>query len=477
MFKKTSGSAILALAILAFISPACPAKEPAKPALLAQGAKLATVPSANKYSNQNQKKAAKEPINTYEITTVLAAPYSGIITPAAAEFINNAIDKANTDKFDLVLIQLDTPGGLDGSMRNIIKKILASKVPVAVYVSPQGARAASAGVFIAMASDIVAMAPGTNIGAAHPVMLASIPSVGGGKEGKGEDPMEAKILNDASAYMKSITQQKKRNVEWAINAVTKSDSISAEEALKAGVTDILAGNMADFFVKINGRELPELGRIKIGTPRVETVNQTPRQRLLATIADPNIAMILMSLGAAGLFIELYNPGLILPGVVGTVSLVLGFYAFQTLSANFAGILLILLGFVFFIAEIKVLSYGLLTLGGVISIILGSLMLFNNPSLGGLAISMHILGSTLITLVAITALLAWIVIKAQLREVVTGIESLAGKKGLAKSALTPKGTVLVEGELWEAESVSGDLAENAEVMVVSVQGFKIKVRGA
>ncbi|MEI7482652.1 MAG: nodulation protein NfeD [Elusimicrobiota bacterium] len=457
MFKKTSGLAILALVILAFVSPACPAKQPATPALLA--------------------KAAKEPVNIYEIKTVLAAPYSGIITPAASEFINNAIDKANSDKFDLVVVQLDTPGGLDGSMRNIIKKILASKVPVAVYVAPQGARAASAGVFIAMASDIVAMAPGTNIGAAHPVMLASIPSVGGTKEGKGDGPMETKILNDASAYMKSITQQKKRNVEWAINAVTKSDSISAEEALKAGVTDILAVNMADFFVKINGRVLPELGLIKIGTPRVETVSQTLRQRLLATIADPNIAMILMSLGAAGLFIELYNPGLILPGVVGAVSMVLGFYAFQTLSANFAGVLLILLGFVFFIAEIKVLSYGLLTLGGVISIILGSLMLFNNPSLGGLAISMHILGSTLISLVAVTAILAWIVIKAQLREVVTGIESLAGKKGLAKSALTPKGTVLVEGELWEAESVSGDLAENAEVLVVAVQGFKIKVRGA
>jgi len=477
MFKKTSGSAILALTILAFLSSACPAKQSETPAVLAQATKPAAVTAVHKSSSQSQKKAAQEPLNIYEIKTVLAAPYSGIITPAAAEFINNAIDKANTDKFDLVVIQLDTPGGLDGSMRNIIKRILASKVPVAVYVSPQGARAASAGVFIAMASDIVAMAPGTNIGAAHPVMLASLPSVGGGKEGKGDGPMEAKILNDASAYMKSITQQKKRNVEWAINAVTKSDSISAEEALKAGVTDILAGNMADFFAKINDRELPELGRIKIGAPRVETVSQTPRQRLLATIADPNIAMILMSLGAAGLFIELYNPGLILPGVVGAVSMVLGFYAFQTLSANFAGVLLILLGFVFFIAEIKVLSYGLLTLGGVISIILGSLMLFNNPSLGGLAISMHILVSTLITLVAVTAIIAWIVIKAQLREVVTGIESLAGKKGMAKSALTPKGTVLVEGELWEAESVSGDLAENAAVLVVSVQGFKIKVRRA
>ena len=442
MFRKFAGSAVLITAVLILVSPAYPAKEPAK---------------------------------VYEINTVLAAPYSGIITPAASEFISNAIEKANDGKFDLIVIQLDTPGGLDSSMRDIIKKILASKVPVAVYVSPQGARAASAGVFIAMASGIVAMAPGTNIGAAHPVMLGSLPSVGGDKEGKGKDPMEAKILNDASAYMKSITQQKKRNVEWAIKAVTKSDSISAEEALKAGVTDIIAADMADFFIKINGRELPELGRIKVENPRVETLSQTRRQRFLATITDPNIAMILMSLGAAGLFIELYNPGLVLPGVVGAVAMVLGFYSFQTLSANFAGVLLILLGFIFFIVEIKVLSYGLLTLGGVISIILGSLMLFNTPSMGGLSISMHILGSTLITLVAVTAILAWIVIKAQLRGVVTGIESLAGKKGRAKGVLAPKGTVLVEGELWEAESVSGDIPQDAEVRVVSVHGFKIKVR--
>jgi len=418
---------------------------------------------------------AKGTGRVYEIKTVLAAPFSGVITPAAAEFLNNAIDRANSEKFDLLVIQLDTPGGLDGSMREIIKKILASKVPVAVYVSPQGARAASAGVFIAMASNIVAMAPGTNIGAAHPVMIGNMPSVLEKKDDKKKDPMEDKVLNDASAYIKSITEKTKRNVDWAMKAVTKSESISAEEALKAGVTDVIALNMADLFVKINGRELAGFGKIKVGDPKVATVAQTRRQKLLAAITDPNVAMILMSLGAAGLFIELYNPGLVLPGVVGTVALVLGFYAFQTLSANFAGVLLILLGFVFFIAEIKVLSYGLLTVAGAASVILGALMLFNRPSLGGLSVSMHILGSTLIVLVAVVAILAWIVIRAQLRAVVTGIESLAGKNGLAKGALKPKGTVLVEGELWEAESVSGDIPDGAEVKVESVNGFKMKVR--
>ncbi|MDP2866601.1 MAG: NfeD family protein, partial [Elusimicrobiota bacterium] len=202
---------------------------------------------------------------------------------------------------------------------------------------------------------------------------------------------------------------------------------------------------------------------------------TRRQKFLATITDPNIAMILMSLGAAGLFIELYNPGLILPGVVGAVSLVLAFYSFQTLSANFAGVALILLGFVFFIAEIKVLSYGLLTLAGAASILLGGLMLFNQPSLGGLSISMSMLLTTVIGLIALVAVLALIALRAQLRRVVTGIESLTDKRGLAKTALTPKGKVLVEGELWDAESVSGDIPEGAPVDVTAVNGFHIRVR--
>jgi len=308
-------------------------------------------------------------------------------------------------------------------------------------------------------------------------MIGSMPSMPGGKEAKKKDPMEDKVLNDASAYMKSITQQKGRNVEWAIKAVTKSESISAEEAVKAGVADLLASDMADLFIKIEGFELAGFGRISVEGPRVENMLQTRRQRFFAAVTNPDIAMILMSLGAAGLFIELYNPGLILPGVVGAVSIVLSFYAFQTLSANFAGVLLILLGFLFFIAEIKVLSYGLLTLGGVISIMLGALMLFDQPSMGGLSLSMNILTSSLISLVAVTAVLAWVVIKAQMRGVVTGIESLAGKKGLAKSALTPKGTVLSEGELWTAESVSGDIPAGAEVIVESVRGFTIKVRKA
>ena len=420
-----------------------------------------------------------KPAKTCEVKAVLVAPFSGVITPAAAEFISEAVDKVNgAGGADLLVIALDTPGGLDSSMRVIIQKMLASKKPVAVYVSPQGARAASAGVFISMASPLVGMAPGTNIGAAHPVMIGAIPQGLGGKDEKGnkkKEPMEEKVLNDASAYIKSIAEKTGRNVEWAMKAVAKSDSISAEEAVKNGVADFMAADINDFLFRAEGRKAGDFGTLRVVKPAVEYFRQTRRQKFLATITDPNIAMLLMSLGAAGLFIELYNPGLILPGVVGAVSLVMALYSFQTMSANYAGIALIMLGFVFFIAEIKVISYGLLTLAGAASILLGGLMLFNQPSMGGLAVSMDMLLSTVIGLIAVVAAVAFIALRAQLRKVVTGIESLTNKKGLAKTALTPKGKVLVEGELWDAESVSGDIPEGATVDVTAVNGFHIRVR--
>jgi len=427
--------------------------------------------------------AKKDGGAVYEVKRVTVAPYSGVITPAAAEFLAGAVDALNAPGgADLLVIALDTPGGLDTSMREIIKKTLASRKPVAVYVSPQGARAASAGVFIAMASPLVGMAPGTNIGAAHPVVMGGLPGLpdkdaekdkkAGAKQ---KSTMDEKMVNDASAYIKSITQKTGRNVDWAVKAVTRSDSIPAEEAVKAGVADFIAADINEFLLKADGRKAGDFGALKCAGASVEYFRQTRRQKFLATITDPNIAMILMSLGAAGLFIELYNPGLILPGVVGAVSMVIAFYSFQTLSANFAGVALILLGFVFFIAEIKVVSYGLLTLAGALSILLGGLMMFNQPTMGGLSISMSMLLSTIIGLVAVVAGVAYLALRAQLHKVVTGIESLKDKRGLAKTALNPNGKVLVEGELWDAESVSGDIPEGAAVDVTAVTGFKIRVR--
>lgn len=422
--------------------------------------------------------AAPKTGKIYEVRRVLVAPYSGVITPAAAEFMGDAVDSVNAPGgADLLVLELDTPGGLDSSMREIIKKMMASKKPVAVYISPQGARAASAGVFISMASPLVAMSPGTNIGAAHPVMLGASPFSLGGKEGAKKDPMEDKVLNDASAYMRSITQKTGRNVEWAARSVANSVSIPAKEAVKNGVADFIATDIDDFLTRADGSNVGDFGVFRKIGPSIEYLRQTRRQKFLATITDPNIAMILMSLGAAGLLIELYNPGLILPGVVGAVSIVVAFYSFQTLSANFAGVALILLGFLFFIAEIKVVSYGMLTVGGAASVLLGALMLFTHPSLGGLSVSMEMLLSTLIGLIAVVASLAFVVARAQLRKVVTGIESLSGHKGLAKTALSPKGKVLVAGELWDAESVSGDIPAGAEVTVTAVEGFRIRVRAA
>ena len=417
------------------------------------------------------------PAKTYEVKSVLVAPYSGVITPAAAEFLNSAIAAVNAPEgADLLVIELDTPGGLDASMRLIIKEMLASKKPVAVYVSPQGARAASAGVFIAMTSPLVGMAPGTNIGAAHPVMLGGLGGFGDkdGKEKK-KEPMEEKVLNDASAYMKSIAQKTGRNTDWAVKAVTKSESIPAQEAVKNKVADFLAADLGELLAKADGFKAGEFGTLKCKSPAVSWLRQTRRQRMLATVTNPDIAMILMSLGAAGLFIELYNPGLILPGVVGAVSLVTAFYSFQTLSANFAGLALILLGFLFFIAEIKVTSYGLLAVAGAASILFGGLLLFPNQQLGGLSVSPQLLSGTIVGLLLVVAALAWIVMRAQTGKVVTGIESLPGKKGLAKTAMDPKGKVLAEGELWEAESLSGPLPAGAEVVVDSVEGFRVKVR--
>lgn len=427
------------------------------------------------WSRENLEKPSKQE-KIYEIKKVLIGTYSGVIIPVAVEYINSGIEKANKEKYDLFLLKLDTPGGLDASMREIVKKILGSKIPVLVYISPKGARAASAGVFITMAAHIAAMSPSTNIGAAHPVMIGGIDIDSlKDKKKKGGNPMEEKVLNDASAYIKSITQHSGRNVDWAIKAVTKSDSISSKEALEKKVVEFIAEDTDELLKKIDGFNLQSFGKIKISNPQLEYFHQTRRQNFLATITDPNIAMILMSIGAAGIFIELYNPGLILPGVVGGISMVLAFYAFQTLSANFAGLALIFLGFIFFIAEIKVMSYGLLSIGGVISIVLGTLMLFNNPSISGISVSGDILMSNLIGLIAIVAILSYIVVRSQMRKVVTGIEAIVGQKGITKTKLSPKGKVFVSGEIWEAESLSGDIDENCEIVIDKIEGFKVFVR--
>ncbi|OIO11934.1 MAG: hypothetical protein AUJ52_01215 [Elusimicrobia bacterium CG1_02_63_36] len=417
----------------------------------------------------------------FAASRVLVAPYSGIITPVASEFMRGAMARAEEGGYDALVIELDTPGGLMESMRDIIKGIFASKVPVIVYVSPEGGRAASAGVFITMAAHVAAMAPGTNIGAAHPVSIGSPgglkPPMGEKKEKAGQDTiMEEKVVNDAAAYLKSIAQKRGRNEEWAYAAVTRSTSIPAGEALTLGVVDLIAADRTALFAAIDGRKIAGFtSLLRVKGASVDFYEMTRRQRWLATISDPNVAMILMSLGAGGLFIELYNPGLILPGVVGAVCLLLAFYAFQTLSASYAGVLLIAVGMIFFLLEIKVTSYGMLALGGIAAMLLGVLMLFQQ-SLGGLGVSWSVIVSTIGGLLVVTFGVSALVMRAYGRRVVTGEEGLLGQTGEALERLDPDGTVRVAGELWKARCVGDPVDAGTPVVVVSVDAMTLTVRG-
>jgi len=302
---------------------------------------------------------------------VMVITVQGVINPVSSEYIKKSIEEANEQGMEALVIELDTPGGLDTSMRSIIKVINVSEVPVVVYVAPSGARAASAGVFITMAAHIAAMAPGTNIGAAHPVGIG----------GKMDKTMVEKVTNDAVAYIKSIAERRGRNVKWAEDAVRNSVSITAREALKLGVIDLVSKDIGDLLDRIDG--------MKVKTPAGEKVLHTRgasvvrkqmglRLKILALISNPNIAYILMLLGFYGLFFEFTNPGSIFPGVVGGICLILAFYAFQTLPVNYAGLLLIVLAVILFVLEIKITSGGVLTIGGIISMIIGSIMLFESP---------------------------------------------------------------------------------------------------
>ena len=422
----------------------------------------------------------KERNNLHEVRRVSVIHYSGTITAAAADYFRKAFEKASggeKDKeADLVVIALDTPGGLDSSMRVIIKGLMNLNKPAAVFVSPQGARAASAGVFITMSAPIAAMAPGTSIGAAHPVFMGAFPMPGGSKNSKNPDPsvMETKVLNDAVAYIRSLAAKTGRNAEWAIKSVKESISVPAEEAVRLGVADFIADDMDDFLKKIDGRKAGDFGIIRMIEPEVIHARQGLRERFLATVATPDLAMFFAGVGAAGLFIELYNPGLVLPGVIGAMSLVLSLYSFQTLSASAAGLALLLLAFVFFIAEIKVMSYGLLTVAGAVSMLAGGIMMFEPQASGFMSLSMAVLLSTIISLIAVVALLAYIVYRAQSVKIVAGIESLVGKKGIAKTSMLPKGKILAEGEIWEAESISGNIEAGMPVIIKEVSGFKVKV---
>ena len=397
------------------------------------------------------------------VITVAAA-----ITPVTAEFIVENIEKAEAQDAVCLVVEMDTPGGLDEAMRDIVKAIMASKVPVVVYVHPSGARAASAGAIIAVAAHLAAMTPGTNIGAAHPVAI-------GGKEM--DEAMMKKVENDAVAYIRGLAAKRGRNEDWAEKAVRESISTQAEEALKENVIDLVASSLTALLSDIDGRKVETAaGEVELKTKNasVVRVEMGLRHRILATIANPSLAYILMIIGMWGIFFELSNPGSIFPGVIGGISLILAFVAFQTLPINYAGLLLILLALVLFIIEIKIVSYGLLTVGGIISMLLGSIMLFNTLPEGLNPSFWKVILPTVLVTAAIFVFAISLAIRAQMRKPASGREGLVGEEGVASSRLDPKGKVFIHGEYWDARAEE-PVEEGETVQVEGLKGMVLLVR--
>ena len=388
---------------------------------------------------------------------------SGAVSPATADFLKQGIKKASDNNVSCIIIELNTPGGLAESMRDIVMAILASRVPVVVYVSPSGARAASAGVMITIAADIAAMAPGTNIGAAHPVGA-------GGKEI--DKVMSEKVVNDMVAHARSVANKRGRNAEWVEKAIRESASITETDALKQNVIDIVATDIDDLIKQINGREIKDKGVINLDNPTRTILEETIRTKILKIISDPNIAYILMMIGMAGIYFELSHPGAIFPGVVGAIAIVLAFFAFQTLPVNYAGILLIILAMIFFIMEMMITSYGLLSIAGVTSLFLGSLMLFENAS-PELRVAWQVFLPTIVIVSAFFVTLASLVFKAQVSKPKTGANGLVGEIGVVKEDIMPEGKVFVHGELWNATS-KNRISKGAKVRVIKVVNLVLDV---
>jgi membrane-bound serine protease (ClpP class) len=404
---------------------------------------------------------AAVPSEIYEIQI------QGTISPPISAYIQDSLREARDTRAQALLILLDTPGGLDTAMREIVKSIMDAPVPVIVYVAPSGARAASAGAIILISAHIAAMAPGTNVGAAHPV------SLGGGQMDK---VMMAKVMQDAEAYARSLAAKRGRNVEWAARAVRESVSVTADEALKAGVIDVVAASVDDLLDKVDGKTV-EVGTgkvvMKTRGSQVRVAEMPLKYRFLSFVSDPNVAYLLMMIGFYGILFEIFSPGAVFPGVLGGISLILAFYAFQTIPINYAGLFLIILGVIFFLLELKVTSYGVLSVAGVASIVIGSIMLIDLPG-SWLAISwLSILTVAIVSIIFFLGVLSYAV-KAQISKVKTGKEGMVGEIGVARTDLSPLGKVFVHGELWDARSET-PVKAGESIAIVAVEGMLLKVR--
>jgi membrane-bound serine protease (ClpP class) len=405
--------------------------------------------------------AAPSPVATIEI--------EGAINPVTLRLVGLAIDRAQAERAQALVIQLDTPGGLERSMRAIVQRMLNAEVPVIVYVAPTGARAASAGVFITMAAHVAAMAPATNIGAASPVAL------GGGAD----KTMMKKIENDAVAFIRTVALERGRNADWAEKAVREAVAITEREALKLKVIDLVADSIPDLLEKVDGRTIKlSKGSVTLATKGapVRPIEVGFRDRFLNVITDPNVAYVLMMLGMLGLFFELSNPGVILPGVIGGIALILAFFAFQSLPINYAGLLLILFGIVLLVAEIKIVSHGILAIGGIVAMALGSLMLFDAPEVG-FRVSWWVIGPTVAATAGFFLFAVAAGVRALGRPPSTGAEGLVGKTATVRERLEPEGQVMVAGEIWRAVVEGEPLEPGAHVRIVAVDGLTLRVAKA
>jgi membrane-bound serine protease (ClpP class) len=392
------------------------------------------------------------------------------IHPVTSEFIRQALSRADAERAEMLIIVMNTPGGLDTSMREIIERILSARTPVAAWVSPSGARSASAGFFIGMACDLFVMSPGTNTGAAHPVGI--------GITGQGLDQtMSEKVTQDAAAYIKSLAERRGRNVTMAEDAVRKSLSYTEQEALKGGLIDGVAGSDRELIALLDGKTIIRFNADKLtlhlqGRPIVE-IPLSGRQKFLLTIAHPNLAYLLLILGLLGLYFEFAHPGAILPGVLGGISLILAFFALQILPVNYAGLALILLAILFFILEVKIHTHGFLSIGGVLAMLIGSVMLIrtNVPELKP---SLNIIIPVALGISLVFVFLVTIAARALRRKVQTGFEGLVGEVGVARTDLTPEGRVFVHGELWRARA-DDSIHAGARVRVIGLEsGLTLKV---
>ena len=401
---------------------------------------------------------------------VLRIRVDGVIAPASARFIQRAIHEAEEASAAALLIELDTPGGLLKSMDDITKAILASRVPVIVYISPSGGRAASAGVFITYAAHIAAMAPTTHLGAAHPV--------GVGSGGAQDATMMQKITNDAVANIRALARRRARNADWAEKAVRESVSVDEAEALKLKIVDLVAADVRELLTRVDGREVEtEAGPVVLHTAlaTVRTVGMDASERLLDLLSDPNVGLILMTIATYGIIFELSNPGAVLPGVIGAIALVLALTSFAILQVNVAGVGLLALSVLFFIADIKVPTHGILTAGGILSFVLGA-MLLTNRQLPFLRVSLQVAILTALFTGAFFLFAVGAGIRAQRTKVRTGTEGLIGAVGVARSALSPEGQVHVRGEMWTAEAEDRKpIREGDRVVVVGVEGLRLRVR--